>query len=129
MKVLCDTGIISRYLTRSSYYTNLAEGKIGVDNVVISSVIFIELMRWLNGYSNLTRSERTKLLRVIKSIPVLHLNEHISKMAMETSLNNKSLKPPDILIGSTAKRFKVKLATNNKKNALKSAFETIKKIH
>lgn len=45
MKVLCDTGIISRYLTRSSYYTNLAEGKIGVDNVVISSVIFIELMR------------------------------------------------------------------------------------
>lgn len=57
------------------------------------------------------------------------MNEHISKMAMETSLNNKSLKPPDILIGSTAKRFKVKLATNNKKNALKSAFETIKKIH
>ncbi len=114
-KVICDTGILRRYFGRKEEFVQMVD-KIGFENIVITPVIRIELHRWLSVYKGITKSERKLYDNLIKSIPVLHLNSNISKIAVEISDNDNSLDAPDILIGATAIYHKIPLLTANKKH-------------
>ncbi len=114
-KVICDTGILRRYLGKNELYVNMID-KVGIENVLITPVIRIELQRWLSVYKGLSKAERRLYDKFIKSLPILHLNTNISKIALEISDKDNSLDAPDILIGSTAIYHKIPLYTINKKH-------------
>ncbi len=114
-KVLCDTGVISRYFQNKNPYVSLID-EIGIENVLITPVVRIELQRWLSVYKGLSKAERRLYDKFIKSLPILHLNTNISKIALEISDKDNSLDAPDILIGATAIYHKIPLFTINKKH-------------
>lgn len=121
-KLLCDTGIISRYLQGFPKYVNIVE-KIGVENVTITPIIRAELHRWLSVYKGLTTQQRNIFRKRIRFFPLLHINENISKLAVEITDKDDSLDPSDIFIGATAKYYKIELLTINKKH-----FQRIKNL-
>ncbi len=75
-KILCDTGVISRYLKGEQNYILLIED-IGIDNIVISPIVRIELHRWLSFYNGLTARQRNYFKKFISSLKILHINEKI----------------------------------------------------
>lgn len=52
-KVICDTNVISAYLQGSPKIVEKIN-EIGIDNIYITPVIYIELIRWLSVYKGLT---------------------------------------------------------------------------
>ncbi len=115
MKVICDTGVISRYLRGEPKYIDLIN-EIEFKNIVITPIIRIELHRWLSLYKGLSVSERNYFRKIITNLPLIHLNSNISKLAVEISNKDNSLDTPDILIGATAIYHKIPLLTANKKH-------------
>ena len=116
-RVLCDTGTISRYLTKSNadivhYIDNL----IGLHNIVITPINRIELLNWLSGYQNLDVAKRRIYTKFIKTIPLVHINENISKIAVELVDKHINSKPADTFIGATAIYHKIPLYTLNHKD-------------
>lgn len=114
-KVLCDTGVVRRYLGNYPEYVQKIN-EIQLENVVITPIIRIELHRWLSLYKGLTASQRMLYQEVIRTLPLLHLNEKISKLVVEITDADNSLDVPDILIGATAVYHKTPLFTANKKH-------------
>ena len=86
--VICDSGIISSYLLNNKIIVNKINNEILLINICITGLNRIELMNWLSGYSLLTKIERAKYLKFIKAIPLIHINEPISKIAIELSDKN-----------------------------------------
>lgn len=120
-KVICDTGVISRYLIAKEKTINDKINKIGIENIAITPLNKIELLNWLSGYHNLEPSERRIFLKFIKALPIIHINEPISKLAIEISDKHINSKPADTFIGAIAIYHKIKIYTLNKVD-----FQTIK---
>jgi len=118
-QVLCDTGTISRYLTNKPEELEKITEINEESGFCISIVSRIELFNWLGLYRGLDKSERAVLLRSIKNIQVIHLNENISKLATEFSNRDMVAKPADLLIGATARYHNMRLYTLNKKDFVK----------
>jgi len=116
--VLCDTGVISRFLTRvPDVVAKVAD--FGSESLCISVVTRTELLNWLSHYRTLDKKTRMELLRGIKSFTPLHINEDISKIYTEFSDADMVAKLADLLIGATASHHKMPLYTLNKKDFVK----------
>lgn len=121
-KVICDTNIISEYL-RGNEDIARKINEIGFDNILITPVVYIELIRWLSVFKGLTTKQRKDYKTAFDSLKILHLNKEISIKAMEISNSDNTLDAPDILIGTTAVYHKTPIFTLNKKH-----FKRIKNI-
>ncbi|MDO4729499.1 MAG: PIN domain-containing protein [Bacteroidota bacterium] len=111
-KVICDTGVLSRYLSKQrTDIINTIDNYIGVENICITSANRIELLNWLSGYRDLIKTQRAFLKKYILSIPLLHINESISKIATEISEKNINSKPVDTFICATARYHNIKIYT------------------
>jgi len=112
---MLDTGIVSRYLGKVPEVCEKVDG-IGKDNCRVSVVSRVELHNWLSGYRTVDKAERARLLREIRSFPVLHINEEISDNALVYANADLSAKPADLLIGATAYHYGFPLFTLNTKD-------------
>lgn len=123
IKVICDTNIISNYIS-GDRNTIKEIDKIGVENIAITPIIYIELLRWLSCYKGFTKEERKEYKSIFSSLKMLHLNEDISVLGIGISEQINSLEPSDVLIGASAVFYSLPLYTLNKKH-----FETIDKLN
>lgn len=123
IKVICDTNIISNYIS-GDRNTIKEIDKIGVENIAITPIIYIELLRWLSCYKGFTKEERKEYKSIFSSLKMLHLNEDISVLGIGISEQINSLEPSDVLIGASAVFYNLPLYTLNKKH-----FETIDKLN
>ena len=116
-KIICDTNVISRYILNSSNEIKITiEEIIGIENIFITPVIYIELMNWLAFYEGIEKTKRMQLKRLINSIPVVTLNEDICNFAMKLAFQNPHSKVADTLIGATAIYYNINIYTLNKKD-------------
>lgn len=115
-KIMCDTGIMSRFLTLHDEKIVEKVEKIGLKNIVISIVTRIELFNWLSGYKNLDKSLRAKLFKRIKDIEVVPLTKGISNIAFDITNKYHNSAPSDTFIGASAVYFQLPLYTLNKKH-------------
>ena len=116
-KIICDTNVISRYILNSSTEITITiEEIIGIENIFITPVIYIELMNWLAFYEGIEKTKRMRLKRLINSIPVVTLNEDICNFAMKLAFQNPHSKVADTLIGATAIYYNINIYTLNKKD-------------
>lgn len=116
-KVICDTNVISNYLGEKGKPEIKQEVlHIGLENIAITSVVYIELIRWLSAYKGFSKSERSKCKSFFNSLKVLHLNKEISIRAMENALKVDSVDAADILIATTAMYYDLPLFTDNTKH-------------
>ncbi|MDO5106280.1 PIN domain-containing protein [Capnocytophaga sp.] len=117
IKVICDTNIISNYLGEKGKPEIKQEVlDIGLENIAITSVVYIELIRWLSAYKGFSKSERMKCKTFFNSLKVLHLNKEISVRAMENALKADSVDAADILIATTAMYYDLPVFTDNTKH-------------
>ena len=115
-KIICDTNVISRYILNSSTEITITiEEIIGIENIFITPVIYIELMNWLAFYEGIEKTKRMQLKKLINSIPVITLNEDICNFAMKLAFQNPHSKVADTLIGATAIYYNINIYTLNKK--------------
>lgn len=113
--VICDTNIISKYIV----YDSEVQRKIhfiGLKNVIITPIVYIELMRWLSVYKGIPSTERVEIKRFIKGLKIYHLNKGISELSIEISQKDNSLEPSDILIGATGVYYNLPVYTHNLKH-------------
>ena len=116
-KIICDTNVISRYILNSSTEITITiEEIIGIENIFITPVIYIELMNWLAFYEGIEKTKRIQLKKLINSIPVITLNEDICNFAMKLAFQNPHSKVADTLIGATAIYYNINIYTLNKKD-------------
>lgn len=116
-KIICDTNVISRYILNSSTEITITiEEIIGIENIFITPVIYIELMNWLAFYEGIEKTKQMQLKRLINSIPVVTLNEDICNFAMKLAFQNPHSKVADTLIGATAIYYNINIYTLNKKD-------------
>lgn len=116
-KIICDTNVISRYILNSSTEITITiEEIIGIENIFITPVIYIELMNWLAFYEGIEKTKRMQLKRLINSTPVVTLNEDICNFAMKLAFQNPHSKVADTLIGATAIYYNINIYTLNKKD-------------
>ena len=123
IKVICNTNIISNYISGDKNTIKEID-KIGVENIAITPIIYIELLRWLSCYKGFTKEERKEYKSIFSSLKMLHLNEDISVLGIGISEQINSLEPSDVLIGASAVFYNLPLYTLNKKH-----FETIDKLN
>jgi hypothetical protein len=111
--ILCDTNIlISAFSGRKDTIEQLE--KIGLDNIVLSSVTVMELYQ---GMTN--KRELLVMKKNINSYTVIQINEETSKKAIELmDLYNLShnLQIADALIGATAIVYELDFYTYNLKD-------------
>lgn len=111
-RVICDTGVLSRYFTNQrADIIEVIDNRIGIRNVFVTSVNRIELLNWLSNYRYFNKSERAFLRSYILGIPLLHINEEISKIATEISEKNINSKPVDTFICAVALYYDLKIYT------------------
>lgn len=116
-KVVCDTNIISNFLSKEGKpYIKQKVLEIGLPNILITSVVYMELIRWLSVYKGFSIAERNKNRKFFDSLKVLHLNKEISANAMEIAKKVDSLDVADILIGTTAMYYDFPVFTENVKH-------------
>jgi predicted nucleic acid-binding protein len=108
-KQFVDTGVAVRYLTQAIKLPHEV-----VLYMCISMVTKIELYNWLSNFMTTNKQERANLLKVIRAIPVIHINTTISKEAERFGDDNRNSKPQDILIGFTVKHYEGILHTGDK---------------
>lgn len=111
--VLCDTNIfISAFNGRADTIDQL--DKIGLADIVLSSITVMELFQ---GMSN--KTELAQMKRKIKFYDVVQIDEAISQKAIEFielyKLSN-GLQIPDAIIGATAVVHQIPLYTYNVKD-------------
>ncbi len=114
--VICDTGVISRYLLSTPLFEETVRLRIGTPNIRITPVIRIELLNWVSGFRQLTKSQRASMLRVIRTTPLLHITQGISELAVELSNRYINSKASDTLIAATALYHDLPVYTLNKKD-------------
>ncbi|MEA5258276.1 type II toxin-antitoxin system VapC family toxin [Arcicella aquatica] len=111
--VLCDTNIfISAF--NGKEHTIDAIGKIGFDNIVISSITLMELYQGMRN-----KTELAQMKKKIKYFDVIDIDLETSKLA--TSLIEKfklshGLQIPDAIIGATSVIHRIPLFTYNLKD-------------
>lgn len=115
IKVVCDTNIISEYLRGNENIVREIE-QIGIENVVITPIIYMELLRWLSIYKGFTKEQRKIYKEFFSDLKILHINEDVSVLAIGISEDINSLEPADVLIGASAIFYDLPLYTLNKKH-------------
>lgn len=118
-KVICDANVISSYIRTDKHFSPIAYdniNRLGLKNVCITPVIYIELFRWLSLYKGFIKTERLKIRKFIDSLNVLHINKNISILSVELSRGLNHLASPDVLIGATAVYYDIALFTFNTKD-------------
>ena len=111
--VLCDTNIfISAFNGREDAIDQL--NKIGLDNIVLSSITVMELFQ---GMGN--KTELAQMKKKIKYYDVVQIDEGISQKAIEFIESfrlSHGLQIPDAIIGATAAVHQIPLHTYNVKD-------------
>jgi predicted nucleic acid-binding protein len=117
-RVLCDTNIISSYLMNDTNAVKLVDKVIGIENIVISSVTYMELTKWLWSYKGFTMRQIADFKKAISLLSIIHIDRKISSLAIGFYENYKqnTMQIPDMLIGATALQLDIKLATFNLKD-------------
>lgn len=118
-KVICDANTISSYIRTDKHFSPIAYdtiNNIGLENVCITPVVYIELFRWLSLYKGFTTSERLKIKKFIDGLNILHINKNISLLSMDIARKRDHLPSPDVLIGATAVYYNIPLFTFNTKD-------------
>lgn len=88
MKTICDTNVVSQYLERKyPIISYIVDYEIGVENICLTSIVSIELNRWLSSYQGIIKEDRISYKRFICSREVFHINEAISRLGL--SISNK----------------------------------------
>lgn len=113
--VICDTNIIGKYLFRDSLVLRQI-GKIGLRNIYITPIVYIEIIHWLSSYQKFTREDRKEIKKFLDELKMLHLNKSISELSIEISKKDNSLDMPDILIGATGVYYDLPVYTHNLKH-------------
>ncbi len=111
--VICDTNIIINNLINDKITIDLLE-KIGIGNVIISSITAMELLR---GARN--KQELALMQKNIRSILIVHFNDDISTLALDfvTQFHlSHQLQIPDSIIAATAVYYQLPLFTYNVKD-------------
>jgi predicted nucleic acid-binding protein len=111
--ILCDTNILIAWLKGDEQTIKILQ-KIGLENLLIPSITFMELIQ---GTRN--KNELLKLKRKIKNYNIIHFNDVTSKLAInlaEKYYLSHGLLIPDAIIAATAITFNFKLFTYNLKD-------------
>ena len=111
--VLCDTDVMIEYL-KGNEQTKETLNDIGAENIALSSITIMELY-----FGVLNKRELGKIKETVEKLEILHINESISKKAVELIEEySKSyrLKIPDALIGATSLCHRIELFTYNIKD-------------
>ncbi|MFJ1431340.1 type II toxin-antitoxin system VapC family toxin [Capnocytophaga canimorsus] len=117
IKVVCDTNVISNYLSEKGKPEIKQEVlRIGFEHIAITSVVYMELIRWLSVYKGLTLQQRKAYKDAFNSLKILHLNKEISIRAMENAVKADSVDAADILIATTAMYYDLPVFTDNTKH-------------
>ena len=112
--ILCDTNIFIEIYRRNDKVRTVLFEKIGFENIVISDVTRAELF-----YGAINKAELQIIRKDISSIPVLHIDPYISKMAVDIvekfCLSHRT-DLEDALIAATAISHGIELYTINVKD-------------
>ncbi|MBI4648497.1 MAG: type II toxin-antitoxin system VapC family toxin [Bacteroidia bacterium] len=111
--VLCDTNIlIHLFLNDSNTIAELS--KIGSENILISSVTEMELLKGAGD-----KKELLEMKKKIVNYAILHFNEKVSGISVELVQNyhlSHGLKIPDAIIAASSIAFELPLFTYNLKD-------------
>ena len=113
--VICDTNIIGKYLFRDPSVVKQI-GSIGLRNIYIPHIVYIEIIHWLSSYKKFTRADRKEIKDFLDELKILHLNKGISELSIDISKKDNSLDVPDILIGATGVYYDLPVYTHNIKH-------------
>ena len=113
--VICDTNIIGKYLFRDPSVVKQI-GSIGLRNIYITPIVYIEIIHWLSSYQKFTRADRKEIKDFLDELKILHLNKGISELSIEISKKDNSLDVADILIGATGVYYDLPVYTHNIKH-------------
>lgn len=111
--ILCDTNILIAWLKGDEQTIEILQ-EIGLENLLIPSITFMELIQ---GTRN--KNELIRLKQKIKNYNIIHFNDVTSKLAInlaEKYYLSHGLLIPDAIIASTAITFNFKLFTYNLKD-------------
>ena len=120
--VICDTNIISKLLFRDPEVMKQIN-IIGLKNVYITPIVYIEIVHWLSAFRKFTREDRKEIKAFMDSLKVLHINKSISELSIDIIKKDNSLEFPDIFIGATEVYYNLPVYTHNLKH-----FKLIKDI-
>lgn len=113
MNVICDTNIFIHFFN-GHLQTDQELHKIGLSNVVIPSIVLMELVRGMKNKNDLAQ-----LKKRVKNFNVLHFDVAVSQKAIaliETYRLSHDLNLPDTLIGASAITYQLPLFTYNTKD-------------
>lgn len=113
MKVICDTNIFIHFFNGDAA-TATELDKIGLANVLMPSIVAMELFRGMTDKNQLAAMKKR-----IKNFNVLNFNEPVSKTAVsliEQYRLSHDLKIPDAIIAAMAIEFALPLLTYNVKD-------------
>ena len=113
--IIIDTGCISDYV-RGVKEVRVKVKRIGFDNCYITPIIYIECRRWLSHYKGFTDAERREYMKILNSMPIIHLDKATGIEAIKISNKNINAKVPDTLIAATCILKKMPLYTINTKD-------------
>ena len=113
--VICDTNIIGKYLFRDPSVVKQI-GSIGLRNIYITPIVYIEIIHWLSSYKKFTRADRKEIKDFLDELKILHLNKGISELSIEISKKDNSLDIADILIGAIGVYYDLPVYTHNIKH-------------
>lgn len=120
--VICDTNIISKLLFRDPEVMKQIN-IIGLKNVYITPIVYIEIVHWLSAFRKFTREDRKEIKAFMDSLKVLHINKSISELSIDIIKKDNSLEFPDIFIGAMGVYYNLPVYTHNLKH-----FKLIKDI-
>ena len=112
--VICDTNIFISAFEGKAETVETMTNKIGLSNVVISSITYMELCR---GAQN--KQQLLLLSNNLKGYRILHYNEEASLLAMNLIKRyhlSHSLQIPDAIIAASSITFNIPLCTYNLKD-------------
>lgn len=113
--VICDTNIIGKYLFRDPSVVKQI-GSIGLRNIYITPIVYIDIIHWLSSYKKFTHADRKEIKDFLDELKILHLNKGISELSIEISKKDNSLDVADILIGATGVYYDLPVYTHNIKH-------------
>ena len=113
--VICDTNIISKLLFRDPEVMKQIN-IIGLKNVYITPIVYIEIVHWLSAFRKFTRDDRKEIKAFMDSLKVLHINKSISELSIDVIKKDNSLEFPDIFIGATGVYYNLPVYTHNLKH-------------
>ncbi len=112
--IICDTNVFIHWFSGNKEVDNIIRNHIGVSNVVLPSIVYMELVQ---GMGN--KTELTDMLQKIAMYHIIEINNDISlhtrQFIREFALSHR-LQIPDALIGATAIVYDLPLFTYNTKD-------------